>query len=307
MAREKQGYSPRGSLHSMTGFGIGHAQASGVAVEVELKAANSRFLDLVFRLPRSLGAFEADIRDEISAVLERGRVEITVNRAPITTLPSEIRLNRTAYEAFSKIYRSLGKEMGASPAEVRAAIFAHVLSRSDVLSVQEPAADPQRERTVLLAACRKALSALQEMRQREGAHLVRDLRRRVKGLAALRKTIGALVARRPEAARDRIVSAVKRLGADLPLDPQRLHTEIALIVDRSDVTEELVRLDSHLVHFQRLLATPPAGKKLDFMVQELLREFNTIGSKAQESAVQAAVVEAKSELEKIREQVQNLE
>jgi uncharacterized protein (TIGR00255 family) len=197
--------------------------------------------------------------------------------------------------------------MGASPGEVRASIFAHVLSRPEVLEVQEGARNASRERAALLQACREALQVLRRMREREGAHLGRDVLKRMQKLASIRGAIGSLVSRRPEATRDRLLSAIKRLGAEVSLDENRLHTEVALLVDRSDVTEELVRLDSHLEHFEALLRTPPAGKKLDFMVQELLREFNTIGSKAQEPGVHAQVVEAKSELEKIREQIQNVE
>jgi uncharacterized protein (TIGR00255 family) len=306
MARQKR--SPQVSQPvSMTGFGVGAAKLNGVSIEVELKAANSRFLDLQFRLPRVYGSFEADLRSEIAARVERGRVDVTVSRVDTRVLPVGVRFNREAFRAISKVYTEVGRELGAAPHEVRSAVFANVLSRPEVMELQQTQVDYEKERAAVIKACRAALNALGRMRQREGAELGRDLARRVKRLMQLRVVIGRIVARRPEAVRDRLMGAVKRLAAEVPLDEQRLHMEVALLVDRYDVTEELVRLDSHLKHFESLLATASTGKKLDFMVQELLREFNTIGSKAQEPGVQAQVVEAKSEIEKIREQVQNLE
>ena len=186
-------------------------------------------------------------------------------------------------------------------------ILTQVLTRNDVLEVHEEPLNVASERTLLLDTVKKALTAFDTMRVKEGKHLESDVRSRIAKLSGVRKTIGKIVERKPEQARDRLLAALKRLSSEVQLDQSRLHTEVALLADRADVTEELVRLDSHREHFTSLLGSAPVGKKLDFLIQELLREFNTIGSKAQDTEVQAQVVEAKSELEKIREQVQNLE
>ncbi|NDC39181.1 MAG: hypothetical protein EBZ48_14230, partial [Proteobacteria bacterium] len=241
MARIKKPAPEVGTLRSMTGFGVGRATTPETLLEVEIKSANSRFLDLVVRLPRVFAHLEADIRSELSSELERGRVEVVVNRTRTHHRPVSVKLNRKALESFSEIYRAVGKQIGASAQEIRASIFSHVLTRPEVLEVEDQTVDLAAERVALEGALRQAVRGLQQMRQREGKQLVGDLRRRVRRLAQLRSEIRRFVARRPEATRERLLAAIKRLSPDLALDQQRLHTEVVLLADRVDVTEEVVR------------------------------------------------------------------
>ena len=291
----------------MTGYGAATAQNAQTSVEVELKSANSRHLDLIFRLPRIYTLFENDLRAEISQAIERGRIEVSVNRLEKKAQPVDVRFNRTAFLALQKVYRSAGKELGCSAEEMRSVMLSQLLNRSEVIEVVQRSPDISHEREVLFSALKKAMHAFDAMRSREGSHLAGDISERLEKLVAIRIHIAEHTAKKPEQARDRLVAALKRLAGEAQLDISRLHAEAALLADKVDVTEELVRLESHLSHFETLLSSPPAGKKMDFLVQELVREFNTIGSKAQDAAVQRQVIEAKSEIEKIREQVQNLE
>jgi uncharacterized protein (TIGR00255 family) len=307
MVVKKKGAKKTLPLRSMTGFGVGRAQSKQLSVEVEIKSANSRYLDLIFRLPRNFAQFEPELRAELSQFFDRGRIEISANRIPTGERSVQVTFNKAAFSSLAKIFNQVGKEIGASPEEVRRSILSQVLGRGDVLEITEIKVDLAKERALLLKAVREAMAGLTEMRIREGAHLERDIKSRISRLDLLGLEISQLMTVKPEAARQRLLTAIKKLQGDAQIDPQRLHLEIALLVDRTDVTEEIVRLKAHLEHFTQVLSHPPSGKKLDFLIQELVREFNTIGSKAQDAQVQSRVVEAKSELEKIREQVQNLE
>lgn len=307
MAVKTKGGKKNLPLKSMTGFGVGRAQNKQLSVEVEIKSANSRYLDLIFRLPRNFAQFEPELRSELSQVFDRGRIEISANRTLTGERGVQVNFNKSAFSSLVKIFKDVGKEIGASPEEVRRSILSQVLGRGDVLEIAEPKVESAKERVLLLQATGEAVAGLTEMRIVEGAHLGRDIKRRIERLGGLGREISQKMTAKPEAVHQRLLAAIHRLQGDIHIDPQRLNMEIALLVERTDVTEELVRLNAHLEHFVNVLSNPPAGKRLDFLIQELVREFNTIGSKAQDAHVQSRVVEAKSELEKIREQVQNLE
>lgn len=295
------------SCRSMTGFGAGRAANKTVQVDVEIKTANSRFLDLTMKLPRLYTPFENELREILGSTVQRGRVDVVVSRSERERSAGAVEFHGELFDAAFEVYLRVLKRSGCDTAEARAGAVRDILTRREVLGISEESGNPDRERELVVAAFRKALAGLVSMREREGVRLAGDLTSRLERLVKLRGSIGARAALAPAAAQERLTARLKKLAPAVQVDPDRLAAEVALIADRLDVTEELVRLDSHFEQFRAALQTPSTGRKLDFLLQELGREFNTIGSKAQDGAVQAEVVEAKTEMERIREQVQNLE
>ncbi|GAC1352188.1 MAG: YicC family protein [Polyangiales bacterium] len=289
-------------MKSMTGFGIGEALTPMGRLVIEVRAVNHRFLDVRVRAPRELGDLVAYAEQLGRERLSRGRVEVAIRLESTGTSAIAIDIDRAraAYHALCKLRDEI-----APSSDVPLSILAAI---PDVFA---PATE--RERETIRAACKNALDAavhsLEGMRSEEGRALAEDLRRR---LEAVRIDAEAIVARAPlivEQYQKRLRARLSRLiSADAGLDPSRLEQEIALLADRSDVTEELIRLTSHCAQFASLLDGPDAcGRRLDFLLQEMVREVNTIGSKAQDADVAHLVVDAKSELERMREQVQNVE
>lgn len=292
---------------SMTGFGAAARAAQSVRVEVEIKSANSRFLDLTIKAPRLYAPLESEVRELVAETVQRGRVEVLVGRVGSSVGARRVSFNRELFEVTLAVYLKQFRGAGIDSPEARAGAIRDVLSRHEILEVAEGEVSVTRERAVLLGAVRHALVNLESMRRSEGARLVADLETRLNRLVELRSAIARQAAATPAAARKRLAARIERLAPSVQIDPERLAAEVAIIADRVDVTEELVRLESHVAQFRKELKSAAAGKKLDFLLQEFGREFNTIGSKAQDAVIQAAVVDAKAEMEKMREQVQNLE
>jgi len=292
-------------MRSMTGYGAGSGDAPAARVSVEIRGTNQRFLDLRVNLPREYAAWESQVRDRVQAVAGRGRVEVTVVRSPVAARRRyQVAVRHDLARAYVTAARGLGRTLGLEGTIV----LADILRLPELLEVTERAPEIARERAALLRALRGALTAFDAERRREGEHLRRDMRARV---AALRRTVARIRTRLPavaRAVRRQALERLQRLAADLSLDPGRLAHEAALAAERGDVTEELVRLASHLEQARGLVASStPAGRRLDFLAQEIGRELNTIGSKSASSEITSAVVEAKAVLEKLREQVQNVE
>jgi uncharacterized protein (TIGR00255 family) len=289
-------------MKSMTGFGVGEAQTPAGRLIVEVRAVNHRFLDVRVRAPRELGDLAAFAEQLGREKLTRGRIEVAI-RVESTggqAVALDVDRARGAYEALCKLRDELSPS-----AEVPLSLLAAV---PDLFS---PATEKERE--TMRAACRsafdRAVVALEAMRVEEGRALSQDLRAR---LIAVRRAADSISTRAPQLVdlyQKRLKQRLARLvGSDVPIDPGRLEQEVALLADRSDVTEELTRLSSHCAQFEQLFDTKDAcGRRLDFLLQEMVREVNTIGSKAQDADVAHLVVEAKSELERMREQVQNVE
>jgi uncharacterized protein (TIGR00255 family) len=289
-------------MRSMTGFGVGDASTPAGRLVVEVRAVNHRFLDVRVRAPRELGDLIPFAEQLGRERLQRGRVEVAIRLegAGGAGVSLDIERARAAYRSLCALRDDL-----APGSEVPLSILAAV---PDLF-----AAATEREVETMRNACRAAfdhaVSRLEVMRNDEGRVLADDLRSR---LAAVRKCTDAIAARAPQVVeiyQRRLKTRLSRLlGADVPIDPGRLEQEIALLADRSDVTEELTRLLSHCQQFEGLVDGKEAcGRRLDFLLQEMVREVNTIGSKAQDAEVAHMVVEAKSELERMREQVQNVE
>jgi uncharacterized protein (TIGR00255 family) len=283
----------------MTGHGRGQARG----VTVELRAVNHRFLDLKVRAtgldPRVEDAIGAAIRKRV----ERGAFSVMLREedgAGRAGVVADLEVARSVHAALEEIRIALGY-----PDPVP---FKLVAARPEVLHVAEPTADLDERVAAVTAAIDAALDELVAMRRREGAALAADLDARLVRLQTLGQEIGELARAAPAELSRKIHDRLEKLLGDTKLDPSRLAAEVALLADRSDVTEELVRLGIHVAELRTLLTKDaPVGRRMDFLVQEVGREINTIGSKAGLAEITSRVVDAKAELEKIREQVQNVE
>jgi uncharacterized protein (TIGR00255 family) len=289
---------------SMTGFGRGDATGNAGRIVVEIKAVNHRFSEVVFRMPRQFGALEEQARKLILAAVSRGRVDVFVTwEAPARA--RGVQVDKELAMAYYSTLNELGKKIG-SKSELTLDTLAKL---PDVLKVAEGEITPEELWPAFETALVQAIASLVAMREREGLSLAADLTARLGRVEGLRAVVAKVAPQVAEEYRNRLT---RRLDELLPpgnaVDPQRLAQEVAIFADRSDISEELQRLGSHIAQFRETLDGGEAvGRKLDFLVQELGREVNTIGSKANDAAITIQVVEAKSELEKIREQVQNLE
>jgi uncharacterized protein (TIGR00255 family) len=289
---------------SMTGFGRGDAAGAAGRIVVEIKAVNHRFSEVVFRMPRQFGALEEQARKLILTAVNRGRVDVFVTwEAPARA--RGVQVDKELAMAYYSTLKELGKKIG-SKSELTLDTLAKL---PDVLKVAEGEITPEELWPAFESALVQAIASLVAMREREGLSLAADLTARLGRVEGLRAVVAKAA---PQVAEEYRIRLTRRLEELLPLgnavDPQRLAQEVAIFADRSDISEELQRLGSHIAQFRETLSGGEAvGRKLDFLVQELGREVNTIGSKANDAAITIQVVEAKSELEKIREQVQNLE
>jgi uncharacterized protein (TIGR00255 family) len=290
-------------IRSMTGFGAARASSSGEDVDVEVRSVNHKFCEVKVRLPRELSAAEVEIVKIVKDRLARGGVEVTVRRggAAASFAPRvDVALAESYARAFAEIQARL-----SLPGHVT---LAEILAADGVVRLEEREVNVEAAREALRRALGAALDGLLVMRAREGEALARDLAARLDAIQALSARVAELVPRTVEAHRTRLAERVADLARGVPVEPARLAQEVALFADRTDVTEELTRLASHLAQARTLLGlAEPAGRKLDFLVQEMHREANTIGSKSQSSEIAGHVVSLKAEIERIREQVQNVE
>ncbi len=287
----------------MTGFGLGEATLGEGRVVLEVRSLNHRFLDVRVRVPSELSDQGFYLEQLARERLERGRYDIGV-RLEGTPLPPP-RLDtaraRAAYRALAQLRDELapGSELPITA----------VTAVPDLLSTSS-AADVDAVRAALALVLERGLQSLDEMRRTEGAALERELSGRLGSARTLLQSIAARGDEMVRAHRERLRQRLDRLLADtgVRVEDGRIETEIAVIADRSDVTEELVRLESHYAQFEELLKKDEAvGRRLDFLLQEIGREVNTVGSKSQDAPVAHLVVEMKSEIERMREQVQNVE
>jgi uncharacterized protein (TIGR00255 family) len=287
----------------MTGFGVGEAPLGDGRVTVELRALNHRFLDVRVRLPDELIEQSFFVEQLARESLARGRFDIGV-RLEGAALPPPL----FSVERARALYRGLCQLRDELAPGTDLPITA--LTGMPDLVTTPTSADSEGSRAALKAAFELALGRLDEMRVQEGLALRRELHTRLESARRLRKAVSARGGEMLEGYRARLRERLERLLSEsgVQLDPGRLEAEIVILADRSDVTEELVRLDSHFDQFAHLLATDgPVGRRLDFLLQEIGRESNTIGAKSQDAPIAHLVVEMKAELERIREQVQNVE
>lgn len=290
-------------IRSMTGYGKGEAAGGAGRCVVEVRTVNHRYGEVTVKLPRSFLAYEHELRKAAASRIKRGKADLFVQWEEAAAVAQAPLVNLAAAKGYQAAFLELARELHLSP-EIPLAL---IVNQKNVL--QEAAAEQQPDlMPLVLQAVHAALEAHDAMRLREGEALEQDLRERRQGLAGL---VAQVAERAPQVVEEyqlKLQQRLHKLLGDTELDPQRLAQEVALMADRCDVTEELVRLQSHFVQFDETLAlAEPVGRKLDFLMQELNREVNTIGSKANDAQVTALVVQMKAELEKMREQVQNIE
>jgi len=293
-------------VHSMTGFGRGRASVDGTTANVELRSVNKRHHDVSLRLPDALADREGDIQTRLTEAFERGRFLVDIEVAADGEKALPIDLDTEKALAYKKLLERL-----SSAAQIQEPIrLEHLMQFDDLFVASEEARDVAADEMwpAVEAALNEAIDALQAMRAQEGKALRTDLAARID---AIEENLDAIEDRAPERVRERqgrLQERLDELVADDRIDPDRLETEIALLADKLDVTEECVRLRSHLEMFREAMdADEPAGRKLKFITQEIHRESNTIGAKANDETISRCAVQIKEEIEKIREQISNVE
>jgi len=290
----------------MTGYGQGEASIGDLYITVQLSSVNRKQLDIRLRLPRELQRFESEIYGKIQKTLNRGHVtgEVFLAYKKGVARPVNVTVNRPLAEACLTQLRDTAKSLDLED-DLRASML---LTLPGIVRFEDAKLDQEQVWPVLSKALTKSLKALQSMRNSEGKTLQDDLAKRT---AILEKNLQGIKKRAPQVAvkyRKDLKARIKLAGLSLDDDDTRLLKEVVLFADRSDITEETTRLASHITQMKKTISSAkPAGRKMDFLAQEMLREINTIGSKGNDSIILRDVVVFKTELERLREQVQNIE
>lgn len=292
---------------SMTGFGRGEYLDSSHRFIVEIRSVNHRFNEIVIRVPKHLGGVEDRIRKSISGTLARGRIDIVITADDFIERRRTIRVDKGLADAYFQAVKDVSETCGL---DIHAVSAYDVAKFPDVLKVEEVSEDLETLWPKLAEAIDKALANLMTMRTTEGENIYRDLTARIDRIRELGAAIAVRAPAVVEEYREKLRERVREILSEVNAAPDeaRLLQEVAIMADRTNVTEELVRLDSHLDQFgQAMRGETAVGRKLDFILQELNRETNTIGSKSNDMSTSGLMVELKSEIEKVREQIQNIE
>jgi uncharacterized protein (TIGR00255 family) len=291
-------------IKSMTGYGKGQGASEEVTLTVEIRSVNHRYSDVTVKAPRSLLSLEGEIKKIVSRRLNRGKIDIFINQEFAALAASVPTLNRPLASAYVELFEQIRTSFpvdGGIPLSLLAA-------QRDVVVLKEAVPAEEAVRSCLDKALEKALENIEGMRIAEGEATRLDMEAR---LESVQKMLAQVEARAPQVPREwqaKIAERLDRLARDFEWDPQRVAQEVAVFADRCDISEEIIRFKSHLKQFLALFdAAEPVGRQMDFLVQELNREVNTMGSKSNDAELTRLVVAIKSELEKIREQVQNVE
>jgi uncharacterized protein (TIGR00255 family) len=292
-------------IRSMTAYGRGELQSDGCVLIAELRSVNHRYRDIVLKLPKNLQIFEDELKASLSSKIGRGRVDVTIQ----VTLNQEsstysLGLNLPLVRSYCKIIEELAQEFGIE----RRIGPESILQLKDAIVFQPEPVDLERFRPGLREVLEKAFEPFDRMRVAEGEAIKNDFSERTNRLAIYAEEVAQKASALVPLYRQRLMSRVQTLLREVSLDEGRLAQEVALYADRSDITEELVRIRSHLSQFNTYLELDDAvGRRLDFLIQEIHREVNTLSAKASDASISTIVVEMKSELERLREQVQNVE
>lgn len=291
-------------IKSMTGFGRGVATVDGREISVELKSVNHKYLDLNFRMPRSINFVEETLRKQISSVVSRGHLDIMIQYSNKRSDLRQIYVDTALAGQYVDAARSIA-DTYAIPFDITATML---LRFPDVITVTESDENQGAVMALVSDAMDEALSELCSMREREGARLRDDFLEKIRTLWCIHEQITKRAPVVVDQYREKLSEKVAALLQDIKIDPDRLTTEIMLFAEKTCIDEELVRIRCHIQEIEKLISeNEPVGRRMDFLIQELNREFNTIGSKANDSELAKYVVLGKSELEKLREQVQNIE
>jgi uncharacterized protein (TIGR00255 family) len=291
-------------MRSMTGYGRGDAVSGGTKFSVELNSVNRKQSDIVINLPRDLAALEPRIRQAINEKISRGRMNVVVGLHEGANGTAALALDTALARSYHNAMLALQKELSA-PGEIT---IGTILQAPGVMRSPEQSVDADQSWPTVERALANALGELIKMREREGKHLAKDLIHRLKVLRQEIKGIRGLYPEVVKKYRTTLMERIQKAGLELPVEDERLLKEVTIFADRSDISEELTRLESHLAQFaHHLRKNEPVGRTLEFITQEIFRELNTLGAKSNDAGISQHVVACKSELEKIREQIQNLE
>ena len=291
-------------IRSMTGYGRFEGAVNGRQTVFEIKAVNHRFFELQCRVPRGCGFLEETIKELVSQYVSRGKIDVFVSVEADDSLEADVKINRSLASGYLKALRELCEEYG-----LKDDISVSLLSRySDIFTVSKAPENEDALKEIVTEAGKKAISDFMLMRERDGEKLAHDVISHGKRILEL---VGEIEERSPvtvEEYRTKLYDRLRDVLQDSSIDPQRILTEAAIFADKTAVSEETVRLRSHYSQLEAMLAqSVPVGRKLDFIVQEMNREANTTGSKVCDAQLAHKVVEIKAEIEKIREQIQNIE
>ncbi|MEC9296685.1 MAG: YicC/YloC family endoribonuclease [SAR324 cluster bacterium] len=286
---------------SMTGFGTAEAQWESWSCQVEIRSVNQRFLDIRCRLPLGFQTLEADFKKQIKAVCTRGKVDCSI-RLEKGEGDEKLKMNHERAKIFNEL---LGEFEELSGRKVN--VEARDLSSTNIIEENKSREPPEECEKVIRDSLAKAIEGLQEMKLREGQAMHDDIKTRLVSCEQIVNKIEELYQEEPGLYRERLQERLAQLQEGTKINPERLEQEIALFADRLDITEEVVRFRTHLEHMDDILTQREVGKKAEFLMQELNREVNTIASKSNHAEISQSSVEIKSELEKVREQLQNIE
>lgn len=291
-------------IRSMTGFGRRQSTWRDGSVTVEVRSFNHRFLEVACRLPHSLSHLEETFKKAVRQRCTRGRVDLTIALQGGRSKNGTVSLDQLLAKQYHQALRTLKKSL-----RLHGSIdLALIAGLRNVVSVSDQPAEDPKLRKLVVRLVAESLDDLAAMRSREGTTLAKDMLTRLRVIGEHRLHVGARAPLLTQEAFDRMRGRVEKLLGEAVPDLSRLNQELAVFAERTDITEELVRFDSHMVQFeQSLKSSKPVGKTLDFMLQEIGREVNTIGSKANDAEITGHVIQLKTEIERLREQVQNVE
>jgi len=286
---------------SMTGFGAADAQWETWICQVEIRSVNQRFLDIRCRLPFGFQTMEPEIKKQIKAVSSRGKIDCSIKLEK--GAPEEkLKLNLERAQHYNKLLTEFEALSGR-----KVGVDARDLSSLNIIEENKSGEPPEKCEKVIRECLSRALEGLQEMKEREGQAMQSDIQQRLSSCGNIVNSIEKLSQAEPERFRDRLQERFSQLTEGIEINPERLEQEIALLADRLDISEEVVRFRTHLEHMDEILSKREVGKKAEFLMQELNREVNTMASKSNHAGISQSSVEIKSELEKVREQLQNIE
>ena len=291
-------------LKSMTGYGKGEAADTNGNLLVEIRSVNHRYCEISVRMPRPFYPFENEVKRLVGSVLKRGKIDISVQWDESAVANAAPQLDMAVARGYYDAYTRLSKELNLP----QDAPLSLIMSQKGVMKEVAASVDETALQPLLLAAVESAVIALEGMRLREGETLAVDLQARRRQVAEWAGLIGERTPQMVIDYRQKLKARLDQLLDGAEMDESRLAQEVALLADRCDITEELVRLSSHFNQFDEALgSSEPVGRKLDFLMQEMNREVNTIGSKSNDAGITTLVIKIKAEMEKMREQIQNLE
>jgi uncharacterized protein (TIGR00255 family) len=288
----------------MTGYGRGEKANEIYSVTIDLKSINHRYLEFYFKIPKAYYFLEDRLRRDISSKIARGKLEVIVNIERFNPAASLVELDKTLLNSYITAIQGMKKAL-----KLKGKLqLSTVINLPNIFKLNQPEENQDKLMTVIGETVTEAVNSLLKAREAEGISLCKDLQARITFLGKLRNDLLVLAPDVVANYQEKLVKRIQELAGGVDVDPNRLATEIAIFADKSDINEELVRTQSHLQQFiEALQLTEPVGRRLDFIIQELNREINTVGSKANDLRITQIVIEFKAELEKIREQIQNIE